>query len=172
MERDRDVHVGLVPVPIDVLRLLADWDLVAAGQRMGRAMPPDMLDQQWVWNAFAARTAARPADAFWFTQYLVVESERIVGDVRITAPPDDGVVMIGYHVVSVERRRGIATSAARELLQIAASRPEVLVVAALVNPANTASLSVCGRLGFTDVGQELHRHSGQMMRRLERPVRP
>lgn len=164
--------IRLVPIPPDVLRLLADWDLVTAGRRLKMAMPPTMLDMQWVWNTFAARTAANPADAFWFRQYVVVEEGRIVADVRITAPPNDGVVMISYHVVPVERRRGIATAAARHLLEIAATRPEVQVAAALVDPTNTASLAVCRRLGFTDVGEELHRHSGQMMRRLELAVRP
>ena len=163
------LQIDLVPIPVYVLRMLADYDLAGAGRVMGLTMPPSMLDSQWVWSAFAARIAADPANAFWRTQYVAVEDGRIVGDVRMHAPPDDdGMVSIGYQVVPTERRRGVAVAATRALLVIAAARPEVRLVVTLVSPSNTASLKVCDRLGFVDVGEQRHALTGQMMRRLER----
>jgi RimJ/RimL family protein N-acetyltransferase len=158
----------LVPIPTDVLRRLARWDLSAASSAMGLTMPPSTLDMQWVWNAFAVRAEADPENAFWYTQYFAVEDGRVVADVRMHAPPDGtGMVSIGYQVEPIERRRGVAVVATRLLLDVAAARPEVRRVVALVAPTNRASLAVCGRLGFTDVGEQLHQHSGTMMRRLE-----
>lgn len=39
-------EVTLVPVPLDVLRLLATYDLASAGRILGLPMPPDLLDDQ------------------------------------------------------------------------------------------------------------------------------
>lgn len=78
--------IRLVPIPRDVLRLLADWDLVEAGRRMGVSMPPSTLDMQWVWNAFDIRIAQAPEDEAWMTQYFAMEGARIVGDLRMHAP--------------------------------------------------------------------------------------
>ncbi|MGJ9421943.1 GNAT family N-acetyltransferase [Aeromicrobium sp. CF3.5] len=166
-------QVALAPIPVEVLRMLAIGDLAAAGSAMGMAMPPTVLDMQWVWNAFGHRMETRPADAFWYTQYFVVEERRIVGDVRLHEPPaPDGSVKIGYHVVPVERRRGVAVAAARALIDVATAQEEVRLIVARVNPTNQGSLAVCRHLGLRDVGEELHTHSGTMMRRLERRVQP
>lgn len=165
--------VSLAPIPIAVLRILATGDLVAASQAMGLPMPPTVLDMQWVWNTFANRADTDPPQAFWYTQYFVVGDGRIVGDVRLHEPPAaDGSVKIGYHVVPIERRRGVAVAAARALIDIAAAREEVRLIVARVNPTNLGSLAVCRRLGFHDAGEHRLEHDGQLMRRLELRIRP
>lgn len=166
-------NIALLPLPVGVLRMLASGDLVTAGTTLDMPIPPTVLDMQWVWNNFANRMEADPAQAFWFTQYFVVEDGRIVGDVRLHEPPaPDGSVKIGYHVVSVERRRGVAVAAARALIDIATARHEVRLIVARVSPTNVGSLAVCRRLGFVNVGEQRLEHNGQLMRRLELSVEP
>lgn len=65
----------------------------------------------------------------------------------------------------------MAVAATRLLIDAATRRPQVRLVVALVHPENVASLAVCRRLCLVDVGEQLHRHSGQMMRRLELRIR-
>ena len=167
------MSLSLVPLEVPVLRRLATGDLVAAGRSLGMVVPPSVLDLQWVWATFADRMEAEPEHALWRTQYFAVEDRRIVADLRTHAPPAaDGMVSFGYFVVPVERGRGVATAASRLLLDDVVGRPGVRVVKALVNPANAPSLAVCSKLGLVDVGTERHRMTGQIMRRLERPVDP
>lgn len=164
--------ISLVPIPLEVLRMLASGDLVAAGAAMGMAMPPMTWDLQWVWKNFADRIESEPESAFWFTQYFVVEQGRIVGDVRMHEPPaPDGSVKIGYMVVPIERRRGVAVAAAQALIDLASAHEDVVMIIARVSPANDGSLAVCRRLGFTDVGEQRNEVTGQMMRRLELRVK-
>lgn len=166
-------QVTLVPIPVPVLRMLATGDLVAAGRATDLTIPPYVLDLQWVWHTFPQRAEAHPEAATWFTPYFAVEDGRIVGHALTPRPPsENGEVLIGYGVDPIERRRGVATAAAAALLDLVAQHPEVQLVAAQVDPANAASLGVCRRLGFTDVGEELHSHSGTLMRRLELPMAP
>ncbi len=166
-------EITLVAIPTPVLRMLSSGDLASAGRVMGMAMPPSTLDSQWIWSTFVDRIVAEPEHAFWRTQYFAVEDGRVVGDLRMHRPPDrDGAVTLGYQVVPVERGRGVATAATAGLIDLAARHPEVRIVAAQVSPTNAASLAVCRRLGFVDVGEEWHALNGQMMRRFELSVEP
>lgn len=159
-------NITLLPVPLDVLRLLAFGDLAAAGRRLGIPMPPELLDDQWVWQRFVTLCEEHPDDAEWFTQMLVVSDDRVLGHVRFVRPPVDGYVEAGYLTFPSEQGRGVATMALRLLLRRAADAG-VGVVIARVSPHNGASRAVARKAGFVDVGLEDHPRQGVPMRRLE-----
>lgn len=158
--------ITLLPVPLDVLRLLAFGDLAAAGRRLGIPMPPELLDDQWVWQRFVTLCEEHPDDAEWFTQMLVLDRVRVVGHVRFVGPPLDGCVEAGYLTFPSARGRGVATTALRLLLRRAADAG-VGVVIARISPDNGASRAVARKAGFVDVGLEDHPRQGVPMRRLE-----
>lgn len=157
------MSVTLEPMPLDVLDRLAVGDLAAAGRLIDGAVPPDFLDGQWIWQHFAALARAEPELAWWRTQYLVVDRERVVGHARLFAP-SDREAQIGWHVDPIVRGRGLATAAAGHLVDLARSRAGVDRLVALIAPDNHASRRVAVKAGFRPDGEQRHRF-GSLMRR-------
>lgn len=155
--------VSLEPMPVDVLDLLAVGDLAAAGRLIGRPLPPDFLDGQWIWRSFADLIRAEPELAWWRTQYLVTHGRRVVGHVRLFAP-SDREAQIGWHIDPIARRRGLATTAARQLIDLARPQTHVDRIVALIAPDNLASQRVAVKAGLRADGEQRHRF-GWLMRR-------
>ena len=155
--------VSLEPMSLDVLDQLAIGDLAAAGRMVGRPLPPDFLDGQWIWQELAHLTRAEPELAWWRTQYLVIDRQRVVGHVRLFAPVDPEA-QIGWHVDPIARGRGLATAAAGQLVDLARPQPHVDRVVALIAPDNLASRRVAEKAGFRADGEQRHRF-GWLMRR-------
>ena len=155
--------VSLQPMSVEVLDLLAVGDLAAAGRLIGMPLPPDFWDGQWIWQNFATLIRTEPELACWRTQYLVVLKESIVGHVRLFAP-SDREAQIGWHIDPIARRRGLATSAASALIDLARASSHVDRVVALIAPDNVASQRVAVKAGLRPDGEQRHRF-GWLMRR-------
>ncbi len=164
------MSVSLLPLPVGVLDLLATGDHAAAGRALGRAVPPGFLDCQWVWAHFAALIRAEPELAWWRTQYAVVEDDRIVGHVRLHSHEGTRECQVGWEVEPIHRHRGVGRQAAAAIVGVAATRPEIDRVVALVAHDNAASIAVAEATGFVADGEQRHRF-GWLMRRFVRTLR-
>lgn len=90
---------------------------------------------------------------FW--EILVTEGYEaiVIGDIGFHGPPGQaGTVEIGYEIVPAWRRRGVATWAVREILQIAAQHG-ISRVEAEVYGDNPGSSAVLRTAGFTQVDE-------------------
>ncbi len=157
------MSVSLEPIPIDVLDLLAVGDLATAGRLIGRPLPPDFLDGQWIWQNLADLIRAEPELAWWRTQYLVTHRQHVVGHVRLFAP-SDREAQIGWHIDPIARRRGFATAAAHRLIDLARPHQDVDRVVALIAPDNLASQRVAVKAGLRADGEQRHRFGWLMCR--------
>ncbi|UNS96769.1 GNAT family N-acetyltransferase [Streptomyces tubbatahanensis] len=82
---------------------------------------------------------------------LVVERESglVVGSIGLFWPPSEGAVEIGYGIVASRRGRGYAPEAVRALAGFAFTAPEVHTVCARVEGANSPSVRVLEKAGFS-----------------------
>ncbi|MGH2871531.1 MAG: GNAT family N-acetyltransferase [Solirubrobacteraceae bacterium] len=101
------------------------------------------------------RQATTAPEAAGYGIWVMIEPDPriVVGDLGFHGPPDDGVVEIGYAVVSDRRRRGYATEAARALIDWALRQPGVAEIVAGCEETNEASITTLQRLGFSRTGQ-------------------
>lgn len=97
------------------------------------------------------RTALADAEAAGWWLYYVVGTETgtptLVGSAGYKGPPSDGVVEIGYSIVPSRQRRGLATEAARALVDSAWERGADAVVAHTL-PHLEPSIGVLRKLAF------------------------
>ncbi len=109
----------------------------------GWSVWPESLPQTRAW------IAARPDVGDWGTKLILLAAPRtLIGMGGFRGPPEDGVVEIGYALAPALRGRGLATAAARLLVEraFADARVEAVVAHTLaeVNP----STRLLARLGF------------------------
>lgn len=115
------------------------------------------------------RRYAEAGPVMGWTFWAVVEraTGRLVGDAGLwAAQPGPGPPELGYTLAREAWGKGYATEAAGACVEHAFARPGVEEIAALVEPANTASLHVLEKLGFTVVGAR--RAHGREHRELRR----
>lgn len=93
----------------------------------------------------------------WNTVLFMLETPRtLVGMGGYKGPPSiDGRVEIGYAIAPAQQRRGLATLAARALVERAFEDPGVLAVEAHTLAVQTGSSRVLEKLGMTRIA-ELH----------------
>jgi GNAT superfamily N-acetyltransferase len=136
----RGEDVTLVPVPagadLDAL------DRLTGGRAVGRGWP----------HADTGAGLGFVAIGGW--TWLVVDGDgRIVGECGTKAPPQDGVVEIGYGLAPPSRGAGLGTRAVRTLLGWLAVQPDIDQVVAHVAIGNLASVRLLERLGFAAAGE-------------------
>ncbi len=128
-------------------------DPAEAARLLGATSPPDWpppLNDRGTFAWMLSRLREHPQDAGWGTHYVVLGTTVVgtCGFKGAPAPPDDAVE-IGYAVVPSAQRRGIATEAARGLVEAAFARGARTVRAhTLPPPEGDASIAVLRRLGF------------------------
>jgi RimJ/RimL family protein N-acetyltransferase len=89
--------------------------------------------------------------------WLVQLDDTIVGHAHLwTARNPAGIVEIGWTIGKAYWGRGIATEAARAVIEHGFRRLGVPAIFAVVHRNNVASLRVAQKLGFIDVGEEEH----------------
>jgi len=105
---------------------------------------------------------ADPAVNPWLVRLAVLrDSGEIVGLVGFHDRPDArGMVEIGYGVLPGHRRRGLAREMAMTMWSYAASRPDVRVLRATVDPGNGASRAVIEGAGLVHVGEQIDPEDG------------
>jgi RimJ/RimL family protein N-acetyltransferase len=110
--------------------------------------PPEHHDAETLrfWREELSKAGA---DGWWLYYVLVTESVRptLVGTVSYKGPPNEGVVEIGYSVVSSWQRRGVATEASRALIEAAWKRGAEIVLAHTFEHLKP-SIGVLRKLGF------------------------
>jgi len=159
--------IELIPIDLPNLRRLAAGESVEFG---AIATPEGALPPRHVaLRAVVALDGGTPAP--WCVPYLMMPKSRdaIFGACGFKAAPVHGEVEISYGVAPSERRRGIATAAVGQLLDLANSSGMVKQVVANVLPENQASASLLRRLGFS-IGESFIDLDGENVIRWSRSV--
>ena len=99
------------------------------------------------WVEWSLGNYERHGIGLWALE-LLSEPGRLIGDCGLTYQDIEGrrELELGWHLVESERGRGYATEAARACLAYAFERKLAPMVCSIVDPANTASRAVAGRV--------------------------
>ncbi len=92
--------------------------------------------------------------------YMAIENSLPVGTCALKSPPIDGRVEIAYGTLPGYENRGIATTMARELVQIARQENAALVVLAQTLPEENAAAAILKKLRFRLFGAVEHPEDG------------
>jgi RimJ/RimL family protein N-acetyltransferase/uncharacterized damage-inducible protein DinB len=124
--------------------------------RVPDTWPPEFLDAPAL-EFTRERLASDSAQAGWWMYFVVLPdagSRVLIGAAGYKGPPTaDGVVEVGYGIVSDHRRRGYASEVVRELVAHAFAGPGVRRVIAETLPELTPSIGVLRKCGFEPVGE-------------------
>ena len=117
------------------------------------ARDPKFYSEQGVAAAIAAAEAARASDQAF--QYLVVEDERIVGRVNLTAVRRRHFQCadLGYRIGEHDGGRGVASRAVALCLEQAFGTHGLGRIEAIARPENKGSIRVLERNGFRQFGR-------------------
>ena len=131
--------------------------------------PPEHNDRatrDWT-RDLLARHPEEPGYAFWY----LIAGDELAGICGYKGPPDgEGVVEIGYSVIEPMQRRGLATRAARLLVDRAFRDSRITAVVAETLPPLIASQTVLLRCGFALTERKIDPEDGEIWRyRLARP---
>jgi RimJ/RimL family protein N-acetyltransferase len=94
--------------------------------------------------------------------YLAVLEDELVGICGFAAPPADGQVEIAYHTFSAFEGKGIATSMARELVEVARRAEPAITVTAQTLAESNASTRILEKLGFKRSRSLIHPEEGEV----------
>jgi len=92
--------------------------------------------------------------------YLALQDLQLVGTCAFSAAPKDGRVEIAYFTFPEFEGRGVATSMAKKLIEIAQSSNDRPMVFAQTLPMVNASNSILKKLGFEFAGERTHPEEG------------
>jgi RimJ/RimL family protein N-acetyltransferase len=95
--------------------------------------------------------------------YIAVRGGRAVGTCGFKSPPADGRVEIAYFTFPAFEGRGVATSMAGELIQLATRTDPRVTVAAQTLPERNASHRILEKHGFTCMGAVEHPEDGTVL---------
>jgi len=119
--------------------------------------PPLYVDADALRYTARRLSEAVGQEGWWMYFVLLTDSgsgESLIGTVGYKGPPSpDGMVEVGYGIVSDQHRRGFATEATRALLARAFAVPEVREVIAETLPELIASIGVMTKCGFEHAGE-------------------
>ena len=145
----------LLALDARTVELMLAGDSVAAGERLGVVLPPDIgRTSEGLLRIRLNDLRTTPEAEPWLLRVIADRRtpRRMVGFVGFHGPPDaGGRAEVGYEVLPEYRRRGIALEATRGLLEWARGRGVHTFVAS-VRPGNTASQALVARLGFRPAG--------------------
>ncbi len=94
--------------------------------------------------------------------YLAIHNGKCVGTCAFKTPPIEGRVEIAYFTFPEDEGRGIATSMARLLIEIAMSESPRIRICAQTLPERNASTRVLEKLGFRKVAEIDHPEDGKV----------
>lgn len=117
---------------------------------------PDVIDLGYGAEPFRytyERIKEHPDELIWWMYLFVRQQDQVlVGIGGYKGPPDEhGIVEIGYQIYEPYRSQGLATEAARGLIQQAFTHAEVNVVQAHTLAEENASVRVLKNCGMTFV---------------------
>lgn len=147
-----------------LLRILPCDDTVFDAIRMGDGVLARVLGanvpKKWTesrdsFAPSAIRWKAHPPLQEWWVHLIVYRPDNmLVGSCGYKGEPDaEGCVEIGYEVKASHRGKGLATEAARGLVEHAFTFPEVVQVLAHTMPEENHSTRILEKLGFQRTGE-------------------
>ena len=160
-----EVAILVVPATLELL------DAAVAGDAtLGAALGVEVMPGWTVFDGALPHSRdalrERPELAPWWTCFfLTTEPRALVGWGGFKGPPSElGEVEIGYAVAPLQRGRGIATAAARALVERAFADDRVQAVLAHTLAEENASTRVLGKLGFRRVAELDDGEHGRLFR--------
>ncbi|MCC7508146.1 MAG: GNAT family N-acetyltransferase [Planctomycetes bacterium] len=160
----------LVPFTTQLLELAAADDRRGFARVAGVRIPESWPSHGVRLHQLPLQLAALredPEGLPWHGRLIVVAdhgSRSLAGVINLKGPPDDlGCVEIGYEVLPEYRRRGVASAAARALLEWCFETAHVKAVRARTLKGNTVSQHMLKRLGFARIGPERDPELGEMV---------
>ena len=128
------------------------------------AMSPE--HQAQVSPEWLARLDASPDSDPWNRSFGVLhrDSGAVVGSCGFKGPPADGMVEIAYAIEPDMQGKGLATEAARALVEFAFGSGDVRLVRAHTLPEANASTRVLAKCGFTHLGEVIDPEDGRVWR--------
>jgi [ribosomal protein S5]-alanine N-acetyltransferase len=174
-------RLDLSPMPLVMMRAIQGGNWAGVGRLLGTEIPAEWRDGDWQWlDQRVARAEADPAELAWAPHVLLLRgapdagrpARVVVGDAGFHRSPDEnGRVEVGYMVLSTYRRQGLAEEAVRALLAWAVAEQRVTRFQACINPDNIASVKLIRKVGFSQVGSQLHEHRGaELIFHLDQPA--
>jgi ribosomal-protein-alanine N-acetyltransferase len=161
------VNVRLVDLPLPTLHALRDGDVPTAEHLIGLPVPAEFAAHLDIWTYMISLLDGHPENSGW-TMNALVRDDEIVGNAGFKGGPDaDGMVELGYGILTTHRRQGLAVAAARLLVQRAEREPSVTRVLATIDPNNAASIGVITKAGFRPDGDRIHPRWGRQLRFLK-----
>ena len=119
------------------------------GNRVPHASPEET--RQWIGGVQERNAGRQQGLGFWAVS--VAADGTLVGAALCAPfPTDDSCIEIGWHVGPACQGLGYATEFARGIVEHATAIG-LPIVYAVINPANTPSLNVAGKLGMKHIGQ-------------------
>jgi ribosomal-protein-alanine N-acetyltransferase len=165
--------VRLHPLDAGALQALVDQDLAAARATSGVPLPPEFLNDTWLWTLRLGQMVGEPAVTPWLVRAIVAldgpGAGAVVGHAGYHGAPDErGMVEIGYRIVPAFRRNGYAQAAVTELLAYARDHGATIARAS-ISPGNERSLRIAAAFGFTQIGDQIDEIDGRELV-FERPL--
>ncbi|WP_245234030.1 GNAT family N-acetyltransferase [Mycobacterium sp. PS03-16] len=142
-------EVVLLPATVEHLTALRE-DRAAFAELLGSAVPDGWPEFPEAIEFTIATLTEHPYQADWWMHFFLAEDGAVlVGSGGFVGPPRDGVVEIGYEIAPEFRDRGLATAAARAMIDKAVtSSNRVTTVIAHTRAEDNPSTGVLRRLGF------------------------
>jgi RimJ/RimL family protein N-acetyltransferase len=161
--------IRLVVATIELLEALRD-NRAAFGSLIGSEVPDGWPEFPESVEFTITKLTESPDEAQWWMHFFVLDGD-LVGSGGFVGPPDGGVVEIGYEIAPAFRGRGLATGAARAMIDKATATGSVSTVIAHTLAHENPSTGVLRRLGFTVTGEDEDPDEGTVWR-WELPVNP
>lgn len=151
-------RLTLVPTTVELARSEVNGGCEFArllGASVPRNWPPETLADAL--TLFLKWIEAAPEKVGWFNWYALVQADRqslptLIGGCGFFGPPCNGIVQIGYSVLSEFQRQGFATEMVRGIVSWAMEQPAVVRIIAETEWENPASVRVLEKVGFTAAG--------------------
>lgn len=156
-------RLDLIPATVQFLKLLIADEYTRAGEILGVTVPDGWPNDQDARAGLSIHLADMEEDSseyLWRIRLIVLRSNRtVIGSINLKGPPEKkgGIIEIGWGVSFEYRRQGIATEAARAVIDWVLSQPGVRRIIATIPDDNPASKEMAKRLGMRCT-QESHRN--------------
>jgi RimJ/RimL family protein N-acetyltransferase len=147
-------EIIVVPASVEHLTTLRT-DRDAFGDLLGTPVPEGWPEFPEAIDFTIDKLTERPYESDWWMHFFLADGGAVlVGSGGFVGPPQDGVVEIGYEIAPAYRDRGMATAAARAMIDKAVSSSGSLTtVIAHTLAHENPSTGVLRRIGFTRVAE-------------------
>lgn len=155
----------LVPANLPMLEAIADENWPALSGLLGGVSIAEHwlhFPEAMVWMRDFLRE--HEAELKWWNYLIVHRNDvRLIGTCGYKgAPGPDGVVEIGYEIAEAYQGRGLATEAAKALVENALAHDAVKTVLAHTLAEKNASNQLLQKLGFRFVGEHIDIEDGKI----------